>query len=91
MKEKPTAEPYSLHELTYSLTNAAGKKSYPISGISYAILFAKLQKDKGPTIVEFLKWAVSDGQQFGKQLEYAPLPDDLRKRVQERLEQVTFE
>ncbi|MCE9563239.1 MAG: phosphate ABC transporter substrate-binding protein PstS [Planctomycetes bacterium] len=91
MKEKPTAEPYSLHELTYSLTNAAGKKSYPISGISYAILFAKLPKDKGPTIVEFLKWAVSDGQQFGKELEYAPLPEDLRKRAQERLGQVTFE
>ena len=91
MKIKPTEEPYSLHELTYSLTDAAGAKSYPICGISYGILFAKLPKDKGPTIVEFLKWAVTDGQQFAKELEYAPLPADLQKKVQERLGQVTFE
>jgi phosphate transport system substrate-binding protein len=91
MKIKPTEEPYSLHELTFSLTDAAGAKSYPICGISYAILFAKLPKDKGPTIVEFLKWATTDGQQFAKELEYSPLPADFQKKVHERLGQVTFE
>ncbi|HJZ60008.1 MAG TPA: extracellular solute-binding protein, partial [Gemmataceae bacterium] len=91
MKTKPDAEPYSLHELTYSLTDAAGAKSYPICGISYAVLYAKLPKDKGPAIVEFLKWAVSDGQQFARELEYAPLPADLQKKAQERLGQITFE
>src|SRR5262249_20814880 len=89
MKTKPDAEPYSLHELTYSLTDAAGAKSYPICGISYAVLYAKLPKDKGPAIVEFLKWAVSDGQQFARELEYAPLPADLQKKAQERLGQIT--
>ena len=91
MKVKPAEEPYSLHELTYSLTDAAGAKSYPICGISYGILFARLPKDKGTTIVEFLKWAVSDGQNYAKELEYAPLPSDLQKKVQERLGRVTFE
>ena len=91
MKAKPTEEPYSLHELTYSLTDAAGAKAYPICGISYAILYAKQPKDKGPVIVEFLKWAVADGQNFARDLEYAPLPAELQKRAQERLGQVTFE
>ena len=91
MKTKPDAEPYSLHDLTYSLTDADGKKSYPICGISYAILFTKLPKDKGPVIVEFLKWATTDGQSFAKELEYAQLPDELRKRVQEKLGLVKFE
>lgn len=91
MKTKPDAEPYSLHDLTYSLTDADGKKSYPICGISYAVLFAKLPKDKGPVIVEFLKWATTDGQTFAKDMDYAPLPDELRKRVQEKLGQVKFE
>jgi phosphate transport system substrate-binding protein len=91
MREKPAEEPYSLHELTYSLTDAAGAKSYPVCGISYAVLYTRQPKDKGPVIVEFLKWATTDGQQFAKELEYAPLPDDLRKKVQERLGQVTFE
>ncbi len=91
MKVKNDAEPYSLHDLTYSLTDADGKKSYPICGISYAILFAKLPKDKGPVIVEFLKWAASDGQQYAKEMDYAPLPEELRKKVQEKLGQVKFE
>src|SRR5207253_10899968 len=91
MKEKPTTEPYSLHDLTYSLTDAAGAKSYPICGISYAVLYAKLPKDKGPVIVEFLKWAVSEGQAFAPELEYAPLPADLQKKVIERLGAIVFE
>jgi len=91
MKVKPADEPYSLHELTYSLTNADGEASYAIGGISYAILFAKLPKDKGPTIVAFLKWAVSDGQAFAKDMDYAPLPADLQKKAMERLAGVTFE
>lgn len=91
MKVKPAEEPYSLHDLTYSLTDAAGAKSYPICGISYGVLFAKLPKDKGPAIVDFLKWAVTDGQKYAKDLDYAPIPAELQKKAQERLAQVSFE
>lgn len=91
MKTKPDQEPYSLHDLTYSLTNADGPKSYPIAGISYGILFAKQPKDKGPVLVEFLKWATTDGQKFANELDYAPLPDELSKKIQEKLGEVKFE
>jgi len=91
MKTKPTEEPYSLHDLTFSLTDADGAKSYPICGISYAIFYSKLPKGKGEAAIEFLKWAATDGQAFAKDLDYAPLPDDLRKKAVERLGQVTFE
>ena len=91
MKARPDAEPYSLHDLTYSLTDADGKASYPICGISYAILFAKQPKDKGPVIVEFLKWVTTDGQAFAKEMDYAPLPEELRKKITEKLGQITFE
>lgn len=91
MKQKPAAEPYSLHELTFSLTDAAGDKSYPICGISYAVLYAKQPKAKGEPLVAFLKWAVADGQAFAKDLDYAPLPDELSKRAAELLGKVTFE
>jgi len=88
---KPTVEPYSLHELTYSLTDADGAQAYPIAGFSYAILYKKQSKDKGPAVVEFLKWAVTDGQKFAKELEYAPLPSELSAKATARLDQVTFE
>jgi phosphate transport system substrate-binding protein len=91
MGEKPTAEPYTLHDLTFSLTDAAGDASYPIVGISYAILFAKQSKDKGPAVVDFLKWVVADGQKLATELDYAPLPADLGKKAQAKLDGVTFE
>jgi phosphate ABC transporter phosphate-binding protein len=91
IKTKPTTEPYSLHELTYSLTDLPGKTTYPISGMSYAILFAKQPKDKGPAIVAFLKWAVTEGQGLAKSLDYSPLPEEIQKKAQERLDKVTFE
>lgn len=91
MKVPQTAEPYSLHPLAYSFTDAAGDGSYPIVGASYAMLFKKQPKDKGPVIVEFLKWAVSDGQKSAAELHYAPLPAELTKKAQELLGTVTFE
>ncbi len=91
MKTKSDKEPYSLHDLTYSLTDAAGAKSYPISGLTYAVLFAKQPKDQGPAMVEFLKWATTEGQAFTTELSYAPLPDELRGKIKEKLAQVKFE
>jgi phosphate transport system substrate-binding protein len=91
MKSKPDKEPYSLHELTYSLTDADGGQSYPICGISYAVLYSKLPKDKGQTIVDFLRWTVTEGQKFAGELEYAPLPADMQKKASERLLSVKFE
>ncbi len=91
MKVPQDVEPYKLHPLSFSFTDAAGDASYPIVGASYAIFFKKLPKDKGPVVVEFLKWVVADGQQFAKDLDYAPLPADLTKKAQDLLGTVTFE
>ena len=54
MKVKQDKEPYTLHPLSFSFTDADGDAAYPIVGASYAILFKKLPKDKGPVIVTFL-------------------------------------
>ena len=91
MKVKQVAEPYSLHPLAFSFTDADGDAAYPIVGASYAILFKKQPKDKGSAIVEFLKWVVADGQKFAQELDYAPLPPELTKKAQELLGTVTFE
>jgi phosphate transport system substrate-binding protein len=91
MQSKPQDEPYSLHDLTYSLTDASGAEAYPICGISYAVMYDKLPKDKGPAIVEFLTWAVTEGQKFAGELEYAPLPAELQSRARERLQQIKFD
>lgn len=89
--QKQTKEPYSLHPLAFSFVDAGGDAAYPIVGASYAVLYAKQPKDKGPVIVEFLRWVVTDGQSFAPDLHYAPLPPDLAKKAQNLLGTVTFE
>lgn len=91
MKVKQEKEPYSLHPLTFSFTDSDAAEAYPIVGASYAMLFKKQPKEKGAVIVGFLKWVVADGQQFAKDLDYAPLPGDLTKKAQELLGTVTLE
>ncbi|MFM8438928.1 MAG: phosphate ABC transporter substrate-binding protein PstS, partial [Candidatus Kapaibacterium sp.] len=48
---------------------------YPISGMTWLLVYAQ-QKDKakGKALVDFLNWAIADGQQYCKDLQYAPLP-----------------
>ncbi|MBO0701141.1 MAG: phosphate ABC transporter substrate-binding protein PstS [Zavarzinella sp.] len=91
LTQPQTKEPYSLHQLTFSLTNADHEKAYPICGITYAILYQKQPTKKGQALVEFLKWATTEGQKYAVDLYYAPLPAELGRKVAERLGQVQFE
>lgn len=91
LETKPDTEPYNLHELTFSATDVDGEGAYPICGITYAVLYAKQPQKKGRKLVEFLKWAASEGQKYAPELNYAPLPAALTQKVQARLDQVTFE
>ncbi|MBY0369901.1 phosphate ABC transporter substrate-binding protein PstS [bacterium] len=66
-----------------SLTDASGKGAYPISGFTYLLVWKKHpDADKGGKLVEFLNWAVTDGQKYAGDLHYAPLPSSLVPKVQ---------
>jgi phosphate transport system substrate-binding protein len=58
-----------------SITNADGKGVYPISSFTW-MLFYQTPKDKAQSqvMIDFLKWALTDGQKFAPDLGYAPLP-----------------
>lgn len=90
MSQQQAEEPYSLHQLAYSLTNAENETAYPICGFTYAVLYKKLPAAKGKALVEFLKWATTDGQKYAVDLDYAPLPAELGRKVAERLGQVEY-
>ena len=63
-----------------SITNAPGKGVYPISSFTWLLLYEN-PKDKvqSKAMVDFLKWALSDGQKFAPDLGYAPLPESVVK------------
>jgi phosphate transport system substrate-binding protein len=58
-----------------SITNAPGKGVYPVSSFTWLLLYEN-PKDKAQakTMLDFVKWALSDGQKFAADLGYAPLP-----------------
>lgn len=76
--------------LARSIVNAPGKDSWPIAGYTYLLIYMD-QSDcaKGKKLVEFIRWALTAGSPYAEQLEYAPLPDNVRRQVFDRLEQVT--
>ena len=58
-----------------SITNAPGKNVYPVASFTW-LLFYENPKDKqhARTMVDFMKWALTEGQKFAPELGYAPLP-----------------
>src|SRR6185369_7279322 len=77
-------------DLRISITNAAGAQVYPISSYTYILVY-KNQKDaaKGKAIVDFLWWGIHDGERFAKELLYAPLPPDVVKKAETKINSVT--
>ena len=58
-----------------SIANAPGKNAYPIASFTW-LLFYESPKDKAKAkaMVEFMRWALADGQKYAPELGYAPLP-----------------
>jgi phosphate transport system substrate-binding protein len=68
-------------DFRFSMVNAPGDKSYPISGASWVLVYQQ-QKDpaRGKNLVAFLKCAVTEGQKLSPAMDYAPLPDAVQQR-----------
>lgn len=81
-----------------SLLDAPGADSYPIASFSYLLLYKELSDnpridsmEKARALVDFVDWAITDGQQFAGELGYVPLPDSVVQHNQETLRSLTFQ
>ena len=62
----------------FSIVNAPGKDSAPISGYSWLMVYTdQPDKTKGTATVDLLDWLVNDGQQYAVNLHYAKLPSNM--------------
>ena len=58
-----------------SITNAPGKNAYPIASFTWLLFYeSPKDKDRARAMVDFMKWALGDGQKYAADLGYAPLP-----------------
>jgi len=78
-------------DFRFSMTNAPGKDAYPICGATWLLVYQQ-QKDvsKGKKLVEFLNWAVKDGEKMATNLDYAPLPENVQQRVLKRIAEIKY-
>jgi phosphate transport system substrate-binding protein len=72
-----------------SIVNAPGKGAYPISSFTYILVY-ETQPDaaKGKKLIDFLKWALHDGEKEAATLDYAPLPANIVTMLDKRLSSV---
>ena len=101
---KPTTEAVSaaaaaaVSQMTKGLTadiwNQDGAEAYPIASFSYVMIYKDLAytKDeaKAKALVDFWKWASTDGQKLAGPLDYAPVGEEVSKKVGEALNSLTY-
>jgi len=75
-----------------SITDADGDAAYPISSFTYVLIYED-QPDarKGGALVNFLWWAIHDGQKMAPALDYAALPAPLVQRVEATVQSITVQ
>src|SRR5206468_4271244 len=77
-------------DLRVSITNASGANAYPISSYTYILVYKDLtDATKGKAVVDFLWWGIHDGESFAKDLQYAPLPAEIVKRSEAKINSIT--
>ena len=72
-----------------SIVNAPGANAYPISSFTWILAYAN-QTDsvKGKKLVDFLRWALTDGEKEATTLNYAPLPATMTQQLLSRLDSI---
>src|SRR5207244_4240433 len=77
----PTLPSPSADWFNVTILNAAGDTSYPISTLTYLLIYKELNtigtsmtQVKAKALVDFLWWCIHDGQSYSADLAYATLP-----------------
>ena len=69
-----------------SITNAPGKKAYPVSSFTWLLIPNKFDNaTKKNAIQQFLKWMLADGQKFAAGLDYASLPQPVVAKEEKQI------
>jgi len=74
-----------------SITNAPGKGAYPISSFTWLLFYEKpSDKKRAKIMVDFMKWALTEGQKYTSDLSYAPLPQEVVNLEMDALKRISL-
>jgi phosphate transport system substrate-binding protein len=75
-----------------NILNSDTEGAYPIATTTYLLIYTdQTDKDKGQTIVDFVHWALTDGQSTPPKLNYSPLPQDIARQALQQLSNVKYQ
>ncbi len=74
-----------------SITNAPGKGAYPISSFTWLLFYEHpSDKKRAKIMVDFMKWALTEGQKYAPDLSYAPLPQEVIALEMDALKRISL-
>lgn len=80
--------------LRANIWNQQGDQAYPISSFTYLLVYKDLKnvktQEQAQALADFLRWAIHDGQKLASDLDYAPLTDPVRAKVEQALDGLTY-
>ncbi|MEN3279628.1 MAG: phosphate transport system substrate-binding protein, partial [Solirubrobacteraceae bacterium] len=78
-------------DLRFSTINAKGDQAYPISAVTFMLVWqdmckSGLQSNQAKLVKDWLGYGLGGGQQVAPQLQYAPLPDAIKTKAQAKVD-----
>ncbi|HTQ14502.1 MAG TPA: phosphate ABC transporter substrate-binding protein PstS [Rhizomicrobium sp.] len=64
------------------LTDQPGARSWPITAATYMLMRKDYAASKNHAVLEFLDWALHEGQADSRKLDYVPFPDGVVKQIE---------
>ncbi len=82
-------------DLRFNLANSPAATGYPISGSTWLIVYQDLSKvmkskDRANALVDYLWWAIHDGQAENATLQYASIPANLLPQDEAAVKSITW-
>lgn len=83
-------------DMRISLTNSSAPQGYPIVGFTYIILYKDLKDgnlsyEHAKSVKKLVWWMTHEGQKYAKPLDYSPLSENARKKVENILNSLTYD
>jgi phosphate transport system substrate-binding protein len=79
-------------DLRASIVDAPGADAYPISGFTWLLVYAQQNdKAKATAVTRMMWWGIHDAQKFNSELGYAPLPDSIVKKAEDKINSITLD
>jgi phosphate transport system substrate-binding protein len=82
-------------DLRFATINADGAQAYPISAVTFLLVYQdpckaqKMDANKAKALVTWLNYGLGPGQDVAKQLQYAPLPDNIKAQADAKVKSIT--